>query len=171
LGAIALPARHLYHETLRTANLLQTEQSRDNVRNRLLIGQIAVQAIFHQGGAQITLPAVFVIARYPYNPALHVWTQMRVYLETDDDESDTERITLDFRYTLDNGANWTALALDNTGDQVCGVLWREATIDLAALTNATWVGVAVKIDETVIGGASAERGICRAMVFLERPGF
>lgn len=159
-----VPARFPWHPNLEQVNRLLTEQSQDNVRNRILIGQYA--GTIYSTGLFVGTGKTFILARYPYNPSLHVWTQMHIYIEVDEADVDSD-VDFEFGYTLNDGASFTTLTLTNSGDTICGALWREAVIDLTGLTNATWIGLAVR----VTGLDPAERTICRSVVFLERPGF
>jgi len=162
-----MPARHLYHPDLLTVNRTLTEQSRDNVANRLLIGQIATVFTMTTFPGQFEVPRTFVIARYPYNPAYHVWTRMVLRVEASDLNAS---IALTVAYTINNFVSTTTLDLEaDLGDNICGGDWNEIGVDLTGITAATWIGVVVTPITTGGPTKPIERAICRATVYLEGP--
>jgi hypothetical protein len=158
-----MPARHSYQEPMDTARAALQRQNEDGIRRMQLIGNVSAPV---QPVATPASDQELIIARYPFNPAYHPWTQMTVYFET----VLAADIVLQLSYTIDNGANWTVIPLNNTGDQVCGDLYRGTfAIDLSGITAATWLGVvATAIVDPATPGQTV---ICRSHVYLERPGF
>ena len=158
-----MPSLHQYHEDMATANRLLDEQSHDMVRKTLLIGNVST--FIFPAAHPVEGAHALVLARYPYNPSYHVWTQMTIYLAMDGAD-----FLVFLEYTINDGQTWTSIPVDNTGDAVCGTDYRgNFAVDLSSIVGPTWIGARISINPP--GTVTGHNSICRSHVYLERPGY
>jgi hypothetical protein len=163
-----MAARHDYHETMDIALQQLEQQSHDVIRRRLLISSVSTHIDTDTPGPS-TPSFSFILARYPFNPTYSPWTQMTVFFEHSPTAFPVD-ITVDLFYTIDNATTWNVIALDNTGDSVCGTEYRGSyAVDLSTILGPTWLGVKAVIDPD--GLPPGETILCRSHVYLERPGY
>lgn len=164
-----MPSRHDYHEDMATGLGALIQQNLDGIRRLQLIGNVSApllpSAIYGLG--DLAPNQELILARYPYNPAYHVWTQMTVYVEITPSDADLAVLAY---YTLDDAASWTAIPLNSNGDAVCGDYWEGSfAVDLTGILGPTWIGARiVVVPDPLTPGAT---NICRSHVYLERPGY